>query len=191
MTVPLHQSMTLEEFLAWEEHQELRFEFDGVGPVAMAGGTAAHDRISLNLATSLVVRLRGKPCRPCGSNLKIEVMGRIRYPDGYITCSPLVLDRTVVSDPVVIFEVLSKGAARQDRIEKNREYRATASVTHYIMLEQETVAATVLERHGDGWISSLLGEADILHLPGVNIEIPLAELYEGLDFSAQETEQDA
>ncbi len=156
MDVVSRQPMTLNEFLAWEEHQELRYEFDGFGPVATAGGTAAHDRISLNLAASLVVRLRGKPCRPCGSNLKVEVMGRVRYPDGTIACSPLVPDRTVVNDPIMIFEVLSRGTARQDRVEKNREYRATASATHYVMLEQDAIAATVLERHGDKWISTLL-----------------------------------
>jgi hypothetical protein len=30
--------MSLEEFLAWEERQELRWEFDGFGPMAMTGG---------------------------------------------------------------------------------------------------------------------------------------------------------
>ena len=63
MTVALRQPMTLDQFLAWEEQQELRYEFDGIGPVARVGGTAEHDRISLNLAASLVVRLRGKLCR--------------------------------------------------------------------------------------------------------------------------------
>ena len=33
--------MTLAAFLAWEERQELRYEFDGVEPVAMAGGSLA------------------------------------------------------------------------------------------------------------------------------------------------------
>jgi len=44
---------------------------------------------------------------------------------------------TVTSDPVVIFEVFSKGPARVDRVEKNREYRTITSVTHDVMLEQE------------------------------------------------------
>jgi hypothetical protein len=39
MNVALRKPMTLEQFLAWEERQELRYEFDGFGPVAMAGGT--------------------------------------------------------------------------------------------------------------------------------------------------------
>lgn len=184
MTVALRNPMNLSEFLEWEERQELRYEFDGVQPLAMTGGTFEHDRISINLAASLVTRLRGKPCRPCGSNLKIEVMGRIRYPDGYVTCSLPVRGSMVTDDPVVIFEVLSKGTARQDRVEKGREYRSTASITHYVMLEQESIDATVLERRGEEWLHHLLGEGDALRLPGISIEIPLAELYEGIDFTA-------
>ncbi len=38
--------ITLAEFLAWEERQELRHEFDGFAPVAMTGGTRAHETIS-------------------------------------------------------------------------------------------------------------------------------------------------
>ena len=42
MNVALRQRMSLAEFLAWEERQELRYEFDGFQPYAMVGGTAAH-----------------------------------------------------------------------------------------------------------------------------------------------------
>jgi len=42
--------MTLAEFLEWEERQPMRYEFDGVGPVAMSGGTAGHAAIQRNLA---------------------------------------------------------------------------------------------------------------------------------------------
>ena len=31
------QPLTVDEFLAWERAQELRFEFDGIHPVAMTG----------------------------------------------------------------------------------------------------------------------------------------------------------
>lgn len=51
-------SMTLAEFLAWEERQPVRYEFDGFEPVAMTGGTAAHARIQRNLSTALDTRLR-------------------------------------------------------------------------------------------------------------------------------------
>ena len=37
MNVALRKPMSLAEFLAWEERQELRYEFDGFQPVAMTG----------------------------------------------------------------------------------------------------------------------------------------------------------
>jgi Uma2 family endonuclease len=61
--------MTLAEFLAWEERQEQRYEFDGSEPVAMAGGSLAHAAIQRNLALALGTRLRGKPCQFFGSDL--------------------------------------------------------------------------------------------------------------------------
>ena len=49
MNLALRKPITLAEFLAWEERQPLRYEFDGVGPVAMTGErapTRAFRRIS-------------------------------------------------------------------------------------------------------------------------------------------------
>lgn len=38
MSNALRKPMTIKAFLAWEERQELRCEFDGFEPVAMTGG---------------------------------------------------------------------------------------------------------------------------------------------------------
>jgi hypothetical protein len=37
MSLALDKPMTLAQFLAWEERQAARYEFDGFHPVAMAG----------------------------------------------------------------------------------------------------------------------------------------------------------
>jgi hypothetical protein len=42
MNVALHQRVDLAEFLAWDERQELRCEFDGFDVRAIAGVTRAH-----------------------------------------------------------------------------------------------------------------------------------------------------
>jgi len=55
-----------------------------------------------------------------------------------------------------------------------------------VMLEQDRVAATVFSRQEGGWIGHLVGEGETLHLPEIGLELPLAELYEGLDLSAAE-----
>lgn len=177
------ESMSLEHFLAWEERQELRHEFDGFQPVAMTGGTFEHDAVQLNLTRALGNRLQGKPCRIHGNSLKIEVMGRIRYPDAFVTCGPVPRRSTVLREPVVIFEVLSRGTARTDRVVKNREYASTASVRRYVMLEQDAVAATVFERAGDDWIGHILAEDAVLHMPEIGVELPLAEVYAGVDLT--------
>jgi Uma2 family endonuclease len=117
--------MTLAGFLDWEARQELRFEFDGFGPVAMVGTTLAHALIQANLTGLLVSRLRGGPCRFAGQGLKLEVAGSIRYPDGLVVCTPGAPGDTVVCDPVVVFEIISPNTERTDRLVKAREYGAT------------------------------------------------------------------
>ncbi len=189
MNVALRQPMTVDEFLAWEEGQELRYEFDGFQPVAMTGGTYEHDAIQVNLIRALANRLAGKPCRTHGNSIKIEVMGRIRYPDAFVTCGPIKRGATVLHDPVVIFEVLSKGTAHTDRMVKNREYASTASVRRYVMLEQGAIGATVFERVGGDWVGHIITDDAVLHMPEIGIEIPLSELYEGVELSVP-TEDD-
>ncbi|MBI0436176.1 Uma2 family endonuclease [Roseomonas sp. KE0001] len=183
MNVAFRKPMSLQEFLIWEEGQGQRFEFDGFHPVAMTGGTEAHSTLQANLAISVGGRLRGKPCRFHGSDLKVEVAGSIRYPDGFVLCSSPDPRRTVVRDPVVIFEVLSNSTASIDRITKNHEYAATPSIQRYIMLEQDRIGATVFSRAGDDWVGHILKEDAVLHMPEIGIDVPIAELYEGLDFS--------
>ena len=173
--------MTLAEFLDWEERQELRYEFDGFQPVAMTGGTLRHDDITGNLRSALRSRLRGGPCRPFGPNVKILAAGRVRYPDVAVTCTPQRPDATIAEAPVVVFEIVSASSSRTDRIEKSREYLAVETIRRYVILEQDSVAATVLERHGAVWQSTTLTAEDTLHLPELGISLPIAECYEGVE----------
>jgi Uma2 family endonuclease len=182
MSAALQYTMTLAEFLDWENRQPLKYEFDGFQPVAMVGGTAAHSTIQLNLLGALFNRLRGHQCRAHGSDLKIQVAGRIRYPDAFVVCSPVPVDATVVTEPAIVFEILSPSTSDTDRIEKNREYRDTPSIQRYVILEQTRQAATVFSRNEDDWVGHILiGDVD-LPLPEIATTVPLQELYEGLAF---------
>lgn len=188
MNVALKRPWTTEQFLAWEERQERRYEFDGFQPIAMAGGTAAHAAIQRNLIVALGVGLRGKTCQPYGSELKIKVAdGPIRYPNAFVVCTPVRPQATVVSDPVVIFEVLSESSATDDFVTKNVEYRATPSVQRYVVLQQTQAAAVVFSRKGDDWVTDLLtGDGAILRMPEIGLDIPLSEIYPGVAFEAGE-----
>jgi Uma2 family endonuclease len=181
MNVALRQKMTLQQFLAWEERQEARHEFDGFWPVAMAGGTAAHAAIQRNLLIALGTRLRGQACQPYGSDLKVLVDGRVRYPDAFVVCTKPVATATVVTDPVVVFEVLSEGSVHDDLLAKNAEYRACPSILRYAVLEQVRAGALVFVRKGEDWASeTVFGDDAVLRLPEIGIELPFAELYAGV-----------
>ncbi len=182
MNASLRKPMTLHEFLAWERRQDLRYEFDGFAPIATTGGTFEHAIIQANLIGALGSRLRGKPCRVLGSELKIAVAGSVRYPDVFVICSPVPRGTQMIDDPVVVFEILSHSTAVTDRVVKNREYRDTKSVRRYVMLEQFRPAATAFERAGDDWIGHVLESPAVLLMPEIGIELPLPEIYEGVQF---------
>ncbi len=181
MSIALRSGMTMAEFLAWEERQELRYEFDGVQAHAMTGGSLNHAAIQVMLITALANRLRGSPCRVFGSHLKMSVTGSIRYPDAMVLCTTQDGKATVVNDPVVVFEIVSPSTERVDRIVKSGEYRNTPSIQAYVMLQQDFVGAMVFRRAGDIWVADTYGPGTTLPLPVIGIELALDELYEGLD----------
>jgi Uma2 family endonuclease len=188
MSVVSRRPMSLSEFLAWEERQEERWEFDGAQPVAMTGGTFAHETIGATLRAVLRERLRDKPCRVLGPTMKIEVVGKIRYPDAFVFCKPAERTDKVIPEPVVIFEVTSPGTARIDRIVKLREYQATGSVQRYVILEQDSIAATVFARARGVWTAEAMIDGDTLTMPEIGIEIALADIYTDIDLPSSEDE---
>ena len=188
MNVALRRPMSLDDFLDWEERQEQRHEFDGFQPVAMTVGTSEHSAIQRNLIIALGNRLRARLCQVHGSELKIAAAGGVRYPDAFVVCSPIPRGTTVVTDPVVVFEVLSPSTSTTDRIVKNKEYRDTPSIQRYIMLEQDRQAATVFARAGDDWVGHVVSGDVVLAMPEIGIELQLAELHEGVSFAEPEAE---
>ena len=176
--------MTSDEFLAWEANQELKWEFDGLQPVAMTGGTRAHAVIQVNLLRALANRLDGKPCQAYSSDLKIQTGPGYRYPDASVSCTPFPDGDLAVAGPVAIFEVLSTSTSSDDRTTKLAEYQALPSVRRYVMLEQDRVFATVITRTDAGWDHALIGQGGTLAMPEIGVEIPMAELYDGLALAA-------
>jgi hypothetical protein len=55
-----------------------------------------------------------------------------------------------------------------------------------ILLEQDSVNAVVYARSRDAWTHEILVTDSILTLLEIGVELPLAELYEGIVFEAQD-----
>lgn len=175
--------MSLDDFLAWEEGQELRYEYDGLSVRAMTGGTWAHSTIQTNLIRALGNALDGKPCRAQGSLLKIRTATSIRYPAAMIVCARANLTATVAPEPTVIFEILSPSSARLDLGAKNAEYQTLAALRRYVVLHQNQAAAEVFARGEDGeWTYEFLQRAAVLDMPEAGIALALPDLYEDVEF---------
>jgi Uma2 family endonuclease len=185
MSAPLRRSWTQDAFFTWAASQEGRYEFDGFQPVAMTGGTINHAIIIQNVHAALRGRLQGSLCRALGPDAGVATTGTaIRYPDALVTCAKLDGEALTVPGVVVVFEVLSSNTSRTDRIIKVREYAAVASIRRYVILESTSVGLTVLERHGpdEAWRVMTLTTDDILRMPEIDTEIPVAEFYDGVSF---------
>ncbi|GAA0583886.1 Uma2 family endonuclease [Craurococcus roseus] len=168
--------LTLDEFLAWERTQPVRYEFDGTQPVAMTGGTIAADRVARRLLRALDGRLK-PPCEAFGENVKVLTpTGRVRYPDVKVACGDFdpTDDRV---DPVVVFEVLSPTTEMTDRRVKSAEYASIPSVMAYVLLAQDRPAATVLRR-ASGWEpEEIEGAEAVFDLPEIGVAFRLTELH--------------
>jgi len=183
VNVVQRQRWTIASFLAWEERQERPWEFDGFQPVAMNGGSLNHDRITFRLHQALDARLAGRGCQAFGPHAKIIAGRSVRYPDAVVVCSPQRGTSALADRPVVVFEVLSPGTSRTDRIDKLRDYGEVATIRRYVILEQDSIAAAVFERAGDAWKATTLTAEEVLDLPEIAISVPLAEFYAGIAFS--------
>jgi Uma2 family endonuclease len=183
-------TMTRDQFFDWAEAQGGRYEFDGFQPVAMTGGNLNHNQIAFNIHVALRGRLGGTGCRPHGMDAGVATVGdTVRYPDGVVTCSPVNGLTRLVPDPVVVFEVISPTSGHVDRIVKLREYAAVDSIRRYVIVESSSIGLTVHERQAAGqrWTVASVMVGDLLSLPEIGIEIPTAELYEGVELPPSDT----
>ena len=183
MDTILDRPWTTESFLAWEDRQEFKYEFDGQRVIPMTGGSIAHQRIVANVWLALMNLLGDRPLMAV-QEMRLRIGAQIRYPDVVICASPLDQTTRTLTDAVAVFEVLSDDSATTDRVVKLIDYTAVPSLRAYVLLEQAAMAATLFRREPGGeWIASAQ-TAGSLVLPGPDIALPLDDLYRGLTFPA-------
>jgi len=190
MSEPAVRHMTLAEFLRWEDGTDTRYELLWGIPVAMAPPARAHGVLSVRLGAVIDARLRSR--RPCMAQAEAGIIRPDRDDTYYVadlavTCSPYQRGEQLVKDPVLIVEILSPGTERHDRRTKLPVYRDIDSVEEILLIDSESIYAEILRREGDRWITELVrGRDAILRLFSVDLQIAMAELYEGIDIDADD-----
>ena len=188
--------ISVEEYLAGELVSPVKHEYLAGVVYAMAGATNVHNTIATNLIVATGSRLRGKRCRPFNSDTKIRVRlpthWRFYYPDASVVCRPNPPDDSFQDEPAAIFEVLSRSTRRIDQGEKKDAYLTIPSLGVYALVEQESAAVVVYRRTEQGFIREVYeGLEAVIPLPEIQIELPLAEIYEGVAFVLERADDDA
>jgi Uma2 family endonuclease len=186
----------VEEYLARELASPVKHEYVGGVVYAMAGARNAHNVIATNTIGALHARLRGRPCRPFNSDTKIRVRlpthVRFYYPDVSVVCRPNPQTDSFQDEPAVLFEVLSRRTRRIDEGEKKDAYLTIPSLGVYVMIEQDTAAVVALRRTEGGFVREVhVGLDAVLPLGEVGIDLPLAEIYETVEFAPEPEEDEA
>lgn len=175
--------VSAEEYLTRERAAETRSELVHGEIVAMAGASPRHNALVRNVLVSLTGRLRGKPCQPYPSDLRVHVpaTGLFTYPDVTVVCAPLQRhpsDDATVQNPRVIFEVLSKGTEAYDRGAKFGHYRSIPSLQIYVMVIPDEPRVEVYARAERKWeLDELVGGEALLELAAIDVRFPVGELY--------------
>ncbi|HEY0837315.1 MAG TPA: Uma2 family endonuclease [Azospirillum sp.] len=181
MSDPARHRMTVEEFLAWDDGTDTRYELIRGEPVAMAPPSAMHGAIASGLSRQIGNRLRS-PCRTI-SEAGIQVPGRVDsyfQADVAVTCCPLTAGTVEVPEPVFIAEVLSPSTADYDRGTKLPLYRQIASVQEILLIDSTRRRAEMWHREGDAWrVQDIIGDG-ALRFHSLDIEIAMADVYDGI-----------
>lgn len=176
--------VSVDEYLECELVSEVKHEYVGGHVHAMAGGTTRHSAVATNVTIALGGALRGKPCRPFNSDLKIriELPGQTRfyYPDAMVVCELREETATWQDRPVVVVEVLSESTRRIDLTEKRDAYLAIPTLKALIFVEPDIAHVTVHRCGPSGGfnIEEYAGLDSVIPLPEVEIDLPLSEIYD-------------
>jgi len=179
--------MTPDEYLYAEERGQIRHEFVRGQLFDMAGGTDAHNLISLNIASGLRDHLRGQSCRVFISDMKVRVATAdvFYYPDVFVTCDSGDREAYFKEKPCMIVEVLSELAAGTDPREKFRAYELLKSLEDYLLVQQKSREVELFRRNSqdDAWTNSVYTGSEEVVFESLNVSLTLSQIYDGLDLA--------
>ncbi|HAC63517.1 MAG TPA: hypothetical protein DCF68_08240 [Cyanothece sp. UBA12306] len=177
-----------EEYLELERHSEIKHEYIDGKIYVMAGGTKAHNIISLNLALLLREHLRGSNCQTFMSDIRVNLSDKKRffYPDIVVTCDDNNNPNSYeVQFPQVIVEVLSESTEQFDRGRKFQFYRTISSLQEYILVSSQQYLVECFRRTDNNlWLLETYEHLTaIAKIENLGIEAPLSMIYATLDLS--------
>jgi Uma2 family endonuclease len=182
---------TPEQYLTFDRSSDRDHEYFFGEIIPVESGKPTHGRITANTITAIASRLSTTNCAVYSSSLRVCVDGKSAYahPDLSVVCGTLEYTddtRDTVTNPKVIVEVLSPSTLNYDLGPKARLYWKIATLTDLLFVDQKKVWIEYWFRAPAGKWDSQLWESldDIVRIASIASEIPVKEIYAGVELEA-------
>ncbi|MEM9674989.1 MAG: Uma2 family endonuclease [Bacteroidota bacterium] len=184
--------ITTEAYLEQERQSQEKHEYHDGTIIPMSGASIPH-----NFIVSKLIRLLGNILEDereefsvFGSDLKVFVpsFNSFVYPDVVVVQGePEVTDeqKDIVTNPLIVVEVLSKSTEARDRGDKFEAYRTIESLREYMLVSQEKPHIEVFSRDStsDMWkLTEASGLDSSIKLPALALDLSLEEVYAKVKF---------
>lgn len=177
--------MSEDQFLAWAETQEGRYELVEGSVMMQAGATRDHERVAKRVFASLYAQIDETSFDVNKGDFGVRIRpgsgkGSILYPDVLVDLQSARGDEQATVTPVVVIEVLSRSTDYADHVAKLAKYKTLETLTQYVVFAQKHPMAYVWTKRQDGWPTEptkIEGQEGSVSLPAVNAVVPLAEIY--------------
>lgn len=157
-----------DEYFEFERTSAGRWEYVGGEIRAIAGGTADHSAIGMNVGRTLGNALVPRGCRVFG-------------PDMSVVCGPLTFHRgktDPLTNPLVIVEVLSPSTEEYDRSQKFEHYQTIPTLNDYLLVEPEATQVVLYSRRDEDWdAQTVAGRENSVYLPSVDVRLASTDVY--------------
>ncbi|MGE0103800.1 MAG: Uma2 family endonuclease [Blastocatellales bacterium] len=200
-------NLTIDDYLTLERKSEERHEYLDGFVFDMAGESPEHGTICMNLAVSIGSQLKGSRCQAWSKDFKVRsgpvpdnkrrTKGLYSYPDLVVFCGePEFHDehRDVLTNPVVVIEVLSPATEAFDRGEKFHRYQNwNPTLTDYVLVSQSMPVIEHFSRLQDGgWSYHVYQDlGDSLTIHSIACTLNLAEVFDRIEFQPEASEEDS
>lgn len=191
VATPIKQKKyTAAEYLDLENKAEFKSEFFDGEIVPMAGASANHNKIVLNLCRSLPLEVNGQAYEVFMSDMRLWIPSKqhYTYPDvTVVKGEPIYVNdrQMMLTNPCLIIEVTSASTESYDKSNKFDFYRSIPEFEEYILVDQKSYKVTQWTKREDGrWLlADLHGENTVLKLESIDFEINFQDLYKRVTFA--------
>lgn len=187
----LNKSYSIEEYLLIENASIEKHEFYNGKIKKMAGAKPAHNIIAANIIAELIFETRQKELEYLvmtgDCKVRIERFNSFVYPGAVVVCEEIELypgSSTVIMNPLLIVEVLSRSTEEYDRTTKFFEYKQIPSFKEYLRIDQKFpfVIASFKTAERIWQDTEAEGLESSIYLKSIDCTIDLKKIYRGIKF---------